>query len=310
MRTKFNMQFHYLFSAKFHRNFAQVDMKHWWQLEFHWLSLIFNTFRQNVANFIVITVHLPYIQCINCSLTYSHFTTRVPVAFPSPTVLLALHRYIPASLLSTGSMVRVDELPALEILPSSPISLKSPKEFISLNQLKSGSGAPSEMHMNRAAVFSSTIWILGEMATDGGSGWECTRFKHWVHLFHIYMTLWLCIRTCVYMYKSWYGIGVYSLFQRGEDKARSPSPWTTWMDYPWKSFGRRKTTVQSMPHNCSYHTSHVCFRNVPYCTCDLLVLTIHTLSTILKWQHPLTGSWHGQMLEPRPPTLKTWCGEM
>ena len=40
--------------------------------------------------------------------------------------------------------------------------------------------------------------------------------------------------------------------------------WITQMDYPWKSFERRKTTVGSTPHNCSYHTLRVCFGNVPY----------------------------------------------
>ena len=40
--------------------------------------------------------------------------------------------------------------------------------------------------------------------------------------------------------------------------------WITQMDYPWKSFERRKTTVRSTPHNCSYHTLRVCFGNVPY----------------------------------------------
>ena len=94
-------------------------------------------------------------------LPYSHFTTRVPAAFLSPTELLALHMYIPASLYSTGSMMRVDELPALEILPSFSILLKSPKELISLNQLKPESGAPSKLHVNLAAVFCPAIWALG-----------------------------------------------------------------------------------------------------------------------------------------------------
>ena len=40
--------------------------------------------------------------------------------------------------------------------------------------------------------------------------------------------------------------------------------WITQMDYPWKSFERRKPTVRSTPHNCSYHTLRVCFGNVPY----------------------------------------------
>ena len=81
--------------------------------------------------------------------------------------------------------------------------------------------------------------------------------------------------------------------------------WITQMDYPWKSFERRlfearHIIVLTIPYAFALETFH---------TCDPLV-SLHTLGAILKWQHPLTGSRHGQKLDPRPPTLKTCRGEM